>query len=237
MRTGLFTLALALLPLGAPRSAAASSEEGSVRARIETAVRAVVPAGMVLSEVKVPPSLRLERDCSLELAWSGTPRPGVSSVMLVAHGKTTRRLWVPVTLQAIQPVLVAARSLVPGETLQAADVALVDRPVTPGAPAPFAVPPLTLVGSRLTCGVASGAPVPQSCVERPAPLPRGTAVTIRSRSGAVEVSAPGQLERPARPGELAEARLTSAGRLVRGRLGTDGILDVTTTVASVGGSP
>jgi hypothetical protein len=62
------------------------------------------------------------------------------------------------------------------------------------------------------------------------PLPRGAPVTVRVRRGAVEISTAAVLERPARVGEPAIARLASGARLVRGTL-------VTPDLFIVGGAP
>jgi flagella basal body P-ring formation protein FlgA len=112
-------------------------------------------------------------------------------------------------------VPVAARDLAAGAMLRAADLRVEARATAGG----WDVSPAALAGARLLRPLAAGQPIVEADVAVAAPVSAGTHVTVLVRSGRLTVSAEGVLERPARPGETAAARVS--GRLVRGRLAAD----------------
>ena len=81
-----------------------------------------------------------------------------------------------------------------------------------------AVSPQLLAGATVTRAIAAGAAVSTQDVTLPAPLARGTPIKIEMSRGAVRVRGTGLLERAARPGEPAIARLSHTRSIVRGTL-------------------
>jgi flagella basal body P-ring formation protein FlgA len=176
-------------------------------------VRAFLPASLGLVAVELPATAPAEGAVTIE--WRGKPRPGRSSVLVSVAG---RKLWARVTLAPMHEVAVARRPLAAGSTVAPSDVILERRPAGSA--------PQVTVGQTVKRDVAAGAAIAAGDVELGPPEPRGQALRIVARAGAVEVAMAGQLEQPARIGAPAVARLADGSRLVRGRLAAPGIFVV-----------
>ncbi|MEJ7600389.1 MAG: flagella basal body P-ring formation protein FlgA [Kofleriaceae bacterium] len=137
-------------------------------------------------------------------------RVGRASWKVTHHGRT---VFVPVTVGKQIEVAVLTRSLAVGDIVTAADFE-VDLRATELP----AVSPQLLAGATVTRAVAAGAAVSSQDVTLPPPLPRGTPIKIELLRGSVRVRGTGLLERAARPGEPAIARLSHTRSIVRDTL-------------------
>jgi flagella basal body P-ring formation protein FlgA len=210
MNRTLARLAVALTSIAFGTGVAAAEPLAAVaRTRIE----ATLPANLAVGELHFTARLAaLDVEPSMvAIEWPRPPRAGTSNVRVRWAGTQTR--FVPVTIAAKATVAVAVRDLAPGEPITAADIRLEDRPLAAGfAPAPHAI------GLTTTTAISAGSIVAASAVIRPAPIARGTAVTIEVRRPGLRVTGHGTLERAARPGELALVRVAADRPPITGTL-------------------
>jgi flagella basal body P-ring formation protein FlgA len=200
-------LPLASIALVAP--AAADPLEDVARARID----ASLPSYLAIADLHLAARLAsLDVDAAtVNVAWPRAPRAGTASVQLT-WGKHQSR-FVPVTLAAMIAVPVAVRTVAAGELIGPGDVVVEERPI-----AASVVPAIHPVGQTATADIAAGAVIDGRAVSRPAPIARGTAVTVEVRRGSVRITGRGVLERAARPGEDALVRVAPDRPAVRGTL-------------------
>ena len=193
-------LALTLTSLAFAGTIAAEPRATVARTRIE----ATLPPHLAIGELHLTPRLAAldVEPAMVAIEWPRPPRAGTSNVRVRWAGTQTR--FVPVTVAVKATVAVAIRDLAPGESITATDIRLEDRPLAAGfAPAPQAI------GLTTTTAIAAGSIVAAGAVIRPAPIARGTAVTVEVRRRGLRVTAHGTLERAARPGEPALVRLAA----------------------------
>jgi flagella basal body P-ring formation protein FlgA len=215
-----------LMALGLARAAWATPPEaaGGLEAEVAVAVIRALPTGLALTDVSAPSSLAKRRG-KVQVAWKSAPRAGrVSVLVTVGEGAQSARGWVALELTEVRRVLVARRALSAGTRLGENDVRVEDRPAAAGAA--LELEPAAVVGASLSVDVPAGGALPAAKVSLPPPLARGTAVRVLVRRGAVTVAGRGVLERSARVGERAGARVEPSQRVLDGRLVDDHTLVV-----------
>lgn len=181
-----------------------------VRAKLAPAL----PPGLDVARVYLPASLAA-LDVAPDAVAIEPPRelhPGRPSVKLTVRGR--RSAWVPVAIGVATDVAFARRALAAGDVITGDDIAIERRALGDVIAAPTA----TLVGASVTTAIAAGAPIAARDVAMPPPLPRGTQVTVEIHRGAVHIHGAATLERAARPGEPAIARLAATRLVVHGTL-------------------
>jgi flagella basal body P-ring formation protein FlgA len=186
-----------------------TSLEDDARAQIERSL----PSSLHLQDLKVPAVLS-SADL-VNLSFRSAPKAGRTSVQLIVkdqHGKE-RKTFAQITLVSRTLIAVAVRPLSAGDVLSASDVRF-EEVLGDSAADNFA----SLLGCAVVRPISAGAQVRAEDVAQPAPLPRGTVLSIIAKSGGIEIAVQGKLERPARRGEVAVARADSSHRLVRGVL-------------------
>lgn len=178
-----------------------------------------LPPHLALVELEVPK--HLAKDLELTASFRGVPRAGRSSVSLIAvdaAGKQTKS-WANVKLAYRSTEWVAKSDLSEGTVVSIANSepreVFSDKEV-----------PALQLGLPLLREKKAGETISARDLLLPPPLPRGTQLTVIVNVGAVEVAVTGSLERPARVGEIAFARISTAHRLIRGRLADRGTLMV-----------
>ncbi|MSP16540.1 MAG: flagellar basal body P-ring formation protein FlgA [Myxococcales bacterium] len=207
------TLLLLLIVSAGPVATAHADVAKDAAARIGAAL----PAGLEVVDIIVPPSLAAARG-EVAVAFAAAPRAGRVSVRLsVRDGARERSGWAQVELARPRPVLVAARALTSGKLVGAGDLTLVRRAVSSSRPA-WRIAARALAGVAILRDVPAGSIVTDGDVAAPAPVPRGTRVAVVIARAGFAVSSPGVLERAARPGEPASARVDASRRIVSGRL-------------------
>jgi flagella basal body P-ring formation protein FlgA len=181
---------------------------------IESIIRATpgLPAGLAVAKVHLPAKLaRVDADpARVVVELPRELRAGRASWKLAVRGRT---VFVPVTLGKEVEVAILTRPLAVGQVIAAGDFMIELR----ASEAP-AVSPQLLEGATASRPLETGATVNAGDVSLPAPLPRGTPIKIEIQHGAVRVRGSGLLERAARPGEAAIARLSHTRSIVRGTL-------------------
>lgn len=207
--------ALGLL-LAAPAARAAAPADELAQA-VALAVQADLPPELTVMSVVPSTNLRLPRRAELALSWAQPPRrgPGTVAVTVRQGRRTVAQGWARVELAELRPVPVLREARPRGHRLAAHDLEFVTRPaIGPAPPTPAAE---ELVGGTLTRDAEAGAVLSRQLVTPAPPVPRGSAVRIVLRRGAVIITATGALERPARLGTVAAVRLDDGTRL-QGRL-------------------
>lgn len=216
LTTFLVAAALALAPAA---HATPPARATGVEAQVAAAAARQLPAGLALTDVRVPRALAGAADAAdVVVTFVTAPRAGRASVKVALRDAAghTRAGWATLVVARVRTVLVAARALPAGATLAAGDVITADRP--DGGPAGLELAPDALIGATLTDALAAGAALPAGAVTLPAPVARGAAVRVIVRRGAIAITARGTLERSARPGERVATRVAATDRVVEGRL-------------------
>ncbi len=122
------------------------------------------------------------------------------TILYRVDGRLERNLSVRAELEAIAPVVVAARDLRRGQILTAADLLYAD-----GDLAQLRDPVLDqreLVGTEMKRSLRQGSPVERSAVEIPPLVRRGELVTITASKGALTVTARGLAKQDGKMGEM-----------------------------------
>jgi flagella basal body P-ring formation protein FlgA len=183
--------------------AAFVAQNGSLEMEIGAQVRAVLPADLVLTKVIVPAHLADKEWSSVNAELRTAPRAGDASIAVALVGASGEHVstWARIKVARDVPMVVAMRPLQAGAKLDYGDLS---QPV--------------FIGATLERDIAAGAKIERADVILAPPLPRGKVLRVLSRFGGIEIAAPGTLERPARIGEPASARVSGALKIVRGRL-------------------
>lgn len=195
----------------------ASPVEEIVRAQLAPAL----PADTDIVKVHLPAKL-----ASLDVAPSEVAielprelRVGRRSIKLAVRGK--HAVYVPVTIGALVDVAIAERPLAVGTVITADDVRIETRAIE--GPAPLG---MAAVGAKVIRPIAAEGVIEPQSVALPAPLPRGTQVTVEIRRGSVRIRGTGTLELVARVGEDAAVRLAQTKTTLRGTLVAPGMVVV-----------
>lgn len=224
-------LGTALAP--APGLAAAKGQWMSKKDLIETVseqVKAALPSELLLDDVALPRGFEVPRGSVVDVVWRKPPAEGNAWVLVSASldAKVKRRGFVKVQLVAIRRVLVAQRALSKGEIIGDDDLVAEPRVGVKG----IGLAAVALLGAPVLADVEEGAVVTGASIGLPAPVARGTSISVISRFGRVQVAAQGRLETTARPGEAARARIIATHRIVDGQL-----VDEHTLIVGEGVSP
>ncbi|MCU0935003.1 MAG: flagellar basal body P-ring formation protein FlgA [Gammaproteobacteria bacterium] len=176
---------------------------------------------------ELDPRLRLAR-CQepLELSLPGAnPRAGSLTVGVRCSGERPWSIFVPARARTLGPVVVLARSVTPGASLTAADVKVEERDLT-SAPAGHFPDPAAVLGRTLKRSLAPGQPLTASVVASSLRVRRGERVVLVARLAGVDVRMQGEALRDAAVGETVTVRNLSSQRVVEGRVGSDGSVEV-----------
>ncbi len=202
----LVLVATAAVALATARPAHAESIADAIRARLEPSL----PAGFGVAEIYVPPAL-----AHLDIAPSSITveaprdlRAGRPSIKIRVRGRVA---YVPVTIAHVVAVAVMRAALPIGSVITDADVVIEHRAVGDDAAT-------EVVGGTLTRDLEAGATIGAQDVSLPAPLPRGTDVSVDVRRGGLRIRGTGVLELAARFGEPATVRLLATKTLLHGIL-------------------
>jgi flagella basal body P-ring formation protein FlgA len=157
----------------------------------------------------------------LEFPMSGL-EPGVQGVQLwrgyVRYADTQKApCWARVRLTAHYTVVVAAKDLQPGQTLEASLLRLETR-TGPLGREPAAARLEEVRGRALKRSLQAGSPVPLGLLVEPFAVQRGDAVRVEVRSGPARLHFEAVAEAPAREGDTIELHNPLNGRTFRARL-------------------
>lgn len=160
----------------------------------------------------------------LHTATFGTPANAAWTVA-VSCSSPAWTLYVPVRISNEHGVLIATRNLRAGETL-ATDALSIQKRDTAKMPAGYVTDPQLAVGKVLRQPVAAGAPLVPDMLGAPITIRRGQIVTLLSRVGAIEVRAQGKALADGTAGDHISVENDSSQRVVEGRVGADGSVEV-----------
>jgi len=221
-RTRLHWLSLGVLLVGglltatAARSAPDWQDHAAIRQAAEAAARAAVPGEAAVVADRPDPRLRLAA-CDQPLAAS-VPRHGVRSARFTAEvrceGSRPWRLYLPVRVTSIRPVVVATRALARDTVLAPGDVRLASAdPAT--VPAGALHDQDLVIGRVLRRPLDEGQAVTTALIAAPTLVRRGQQVTVEARSGLLAVRMEGVARGEGALGDLIEVENVTSGRTVQ----------------------
>lgn len=206
----------------------ATAAEESVNAQIHGAITAALQAQWPGQELDIhltqpDPRLRLS-PCTAPLAVEPL-RPGpLGSAMTLAVACAAPQPWrvyVPVQVRSLTDVVVATRQLAAGQILTAQDVAIGRRRMTDLSYG-YLKHPEAAIGSSLRRPVAEGGVILPALLAQPMLIRRGQQVVIEAANGLIQVNGAGEALTDGRVGERLKVRNLASGRIVEGRVQTDG---------------
>lgn len=203
-------LLLLLLAIAAPAALASAWQPvESIRdAALATVADRDAPG--VRAEAAVDPALRLPR-CAEPLQAN----PGHGGTVEVGCASAGWRLYIPVRVQRLQPVLVLTRAISAGEPIPPDAVQVEQRDVSRLAGGSFADP--TQIADRVARRVLmAGSVLSPADVVPPRTVRRGDSVTLVARYGAVEVRASGRALGEAGLDERVSVENLGSRRVVQG---------------------
>lgn len=222
--SGAASIALLLavaLPAGAAAADGALEDPAAITAAAEDAARAAIgsQAGEVHVAADAPDArLRLARCAETlrtRLPSGNQPGPGRVTIEVQCLSPQAWRLYVPVQVSMVRPVVIAARPLARDTVLTPGDVKLADREVS-SLGYGFIGSLEGAVGQRLTRAISEGAVLTPGLLDAPVLVRRGQAVSVDARSGPVTVSMPGVAQADGALGETIRVRNASSGRILEG---------------------
>lgn len=187
------------------------------KAQLLQAVQASLPIDLVPTEIDIIGRKDWSEQAELVVTWERTVRAGRCMARVqVSDGDEQYRAWASVRLESLRQVLVVKRDVVRGETIAWGDLAKELRPVPESRVVDLSVE--ALVGQAVLRDLEAGQVLGRKDVALPAPLPRGTPVTVVSTVGGARIQVPGRLVTSVRLGGRGKARIEASRRALRGRL-------------------
>jgi flagellar basal body P-ring formation protein FlgA len=218
---------------GAPCAWATAMPTQSL-ADIQTAVEDYVTAAsapdkqeIALTVGRLDPRLRLAA-CDIPLQASqnpGTRLLGATSVNVRCEGVTPWSIFVPAMIREKRSVVVATRSLAPGQQLQPADVTTQAVWVS-DATTPYLEDTAQAIGKQTQRLIPAGSPLPVQGLRSPRAIRRGAAVTLALERGPLAIRVGGVALQDGALGDRIQARNNSSRRVVEGVLAENGVVRV-----------
>ncbi len=142
-----------------------------------------------------------------------------------AHcGAPAWTLYVSVTIDAHMAVVVAARPITAGQTLESGDLALQDEPISLYAGRTVFYHPEDAVGGMAVMSLPVGTILTGSSVLQPIVVQAGQSITVTAQSGGVDISITGTAEQSGRVGDTIIVTNPSSGRRFPAVVTRDGVL-------------
>jgi flagella basal body P-ring formation protein FlgA len=204
---------VAALSSAAPIHAAQSATEqdpGRVADAVRQAVAMTAPgdASITLGPVV---GAKYMRACTTPITVTIT---GIAPYeQAAAHcGAPTWTLYVTVTIDARMAVVVAARPIAAGQTLESDDLALREEPISLYAGRSVYYHAEDAVGGTAVMSLPVGAILTESTVQQPTVVQAGQSITVDARSGGVDISITGTAEQSGRVGDTIIVANPSSGK-------------------------
>jgi flagella basal body P-ring formation protein FlgA len=214
-------LAAALASLAGAAGAAGARPIQALAAIAEAAVDAVGAGDAQAAEAVLDPSLRLAH-CMQPLKAVAT---GPTTAQVRCDDAPGWRLYVPVRIRREADVVVMRTPAATGVPIAADQLVVQRRDIGAAAAATF-VDPADLVGRVPSRALAPGVVPTEADLALGAPLRRGDPVVLVSRTGGIEVRAPGRALGPAQAGGRIGVENVATRRVLRGRLVAEGIVEL-----------
>lgn len=207
-RPAIFILCMAQLFAAAAHGA--PQDAGAVAAAINQSVAAAIPAGAKATLGPVTGAQYMQA-CTTPLAvtLAGTEPYEQASVHC---GSPNWTLYVTVTVVRSAAVIVAARPIAAGQTLQPADVTLHDEPVSLYAGRQVFYDAASLTGATALMTLPAGTILTQNNIGEPVIVQAGQTVSVQVLSGAVSVSVSARANETGRIGDTITLTNPSSGQ-------------------------
>ncbi|MDE2294469.1 MAG: flagellar basal body P-ring formation protein FlgA [Gammaproteobacteria bacterium] len=207
-----------------PGARAATGVAFETSAALATAARTAavhafgaLAAGQRLQVGVIAPGMQL-RHCARPV--DATPAPGVRLpnrivFVLQCTSPETWRLYVPVTVVGVTPVVVAAHAIVAGTVLTARDLTLASRNLT-GLPPGYLDSPTIAIGLTAARPVAQGEILTNQMLLGNEAVTRGERVTLVAKSGGISVRMAGRALADGFVNQRVRVENLSSGKVVEG---------------------
>ncbi len=198
------------------RSATVWQDHAAIREAAEAAAQKAVPGPAAVVADSPDPRLRLP-ECPEPLTAT-VPANGVRSARFTAEvrcdGSSPWRLYLPVRVTSIRPVVVASRALARDTVLAPGDVRLAES--APGSLPAGALHDTGLaVGRRLRRPADEGQALTASLLVAPTLVRRGQEVTVEAQAGGLQVRMAGVAQGDGALGDIIEVENGASGRIVQ----------------------
>ncbi len=191
-------------------------------AAVRQAAAAMAPANATITLGQVM-GARYMRACTTPLAVTLTGT--LPYEQAAAHcGAPAWTLYVSVTIDAHMAVVVAARPITAGQTLESGDLALQDEPISLYAGRTVFYHPEDAVGGMAVMSLPVGTILTGSSVLQPIVVQAGQSITVTAQSGGVDISITGTAEQSGRVGDTIIVTNPSSGRRFPAVVTRDGVL-------------
>lgn len=217
----LFMLML-LGDLAQAQSRAFQSHE-SIREAAAAHARSQSGGGRVAASARLPDSRLHLQQCDEALQTRGVSQALHAQIQVSCPGLW--KIYVPVSLQREQQLVVARRSLQAGEIVGEADLALEWRPVQGRGYGQFESLD-AVVGRRVARPLRAGQVVQPNQLRQAMSIRKGDIVTLISRAGPVEIRGRGRARDDAVENGRLRVENLSSGRIVEGYARGDGIVEI-----------
>jgi flagella basal body P-ring formation protein FlgA len=202
---GHYAYAAVVAVLAGHAALAAQQDPAPVAAAVrQAAANAAITLGPVMGA-------RYMRACTIPLAVTITGTEPY--LQAAAHCRAPAwTLYVTVTIDAHMAVVVAARPITAGQTLEEDDLALRDEPISLYAGRSVFYHPGDAVGAVAVMSLPLGAILTESTVQQPVVVHSGQSITVDAQSGGVDISITGTAEESGRIGDTIIVTNPSSGR-------------------------
>jgi flagellar basal body P-ring formation protein FlgA len=220
LRFALHVAAAALFWLTTTAGAAAQGFQSveSIRAAALAAIPDAESAGTTI-ELGLDPQLKLPL-CAQALSASQSGRNTIE-----VGCPEGWRLYVPLRIRRIGPVVVLARPVTAGTLLEPAHLRIEERDLSRLSTSAFDTIE-SVVGKQVARSLGAGAVLASSDVKSPASIRRGDAVTLIARSGGIEVRAAGRAVTDGSMNESLTVRNLVTQRVLQGTLRENGVVEL-----------
>ena len=183
------------------------------------------PGQVIISLGTVDPRVNLPACLALEpFVPAGGRLWGHASVGVRCNSQTPWTLYVPVNIKVIANVVHAAKPLVQGQPVAAADLMLQKADLAQ-LPAGILTEPAQAVGKTLVSSIASGQPLRQDLLRSPPVIQQGQSVKLQAQGPGFNVSSEGKALANAAEGQVVQVRIQS-GRVISGIARHEAVVEV-----------
>lgn len=195
----------------------------SIRMAATEHARAQAGAGRISASARLPDSRLHLQQCDQPLQTSGVSQALHAQIQVSCPGQW--KIYVPVTLQREQQLVVARRSLQVGEIVAEADLALEWRALQGRGYGQFENLD-AVVGRRVARPLRAGQVIQPNQLRQAMSIRKGDIVTLISRAGPVEIRGRGRAHEDAVENGRLRVENLSSGRIVEGYARGDGIVEI-----------
>jgi flagella basal body P-ring formation protein FlgA len=204
-----FLAAVATL-VAAHAALAAQQDPAPVAAAVRQAAATAAPSDATITLGPVM-GARYMRACTIPLAVTITGTEPY--LQAAAHCRAPAwTLYVSVTIDAHMAVVVTARPITAGQTLEGDDLTLREEPISLYAGRSVFYHPEDAVGAMAVMSLPLGTILTESSVQQPVVVQAGQSLTVNAESGGVDISITGTAEESGRIGDTIIVTNPASGR-------------------------